>query len=167
MCAILNSLRAPWLLATEQSHVFTQHLHQRRNILAPLAQRWHADRQHIEAVKQVFAKVAFAHQFAQITRGGGNHPRIKRKQLVGAQRLNSRFLQGAQQLSLQAQGQVANLIKKQRATVGQQKFAIAPLAVGAGLGARCDAKKIGLQQGVGYGRYIQVINGPSALADVA
>ena len=167
MCAILISLRAPWLLTTAQGHVFTQHLHQRRNILAPLAQRWHVDRQHVEAVKQVFAKVSLAHQFAQITRGGGNHPRIKGKQLVGAERLNFRFLQGAQQPGLQAQGHVANLIKKLRATVGQQNFAIATLAVGAGLGARCDAKKIGLQQGVGYGRYIQVINGPSALADVA
>ncbi len=79
--------------------------------------------------------------------GGGDHPHVQRFDLVGAERLDLLFLQHAQQLGLQRQRQVADFVEEQRAAVGHLELADAPLALGAGEGARCGAEQLRLDQG--------------------
>ena len=58
-----------------------------------LAQRRHADRQHVQAVVQVLAELALAHQRREVARSGGDHAGVEGDDLVGAQRLDLAFLQ--------------------------------------------------------------------------
>ena len=109
------------------------------------------NRQHMQAVKQVFTKTPVTHHLQQIARGGGHHAHVKTHNLVRAQWLNLALLQGPQQLGLQAQRHVADFVQKQGAAIGQLELARARLALGAGVGAGGNAKKLSLQQGSGNG----------------
>ena len=148
------------LRAAAQGHVFAQHLHQGRNVLAPVTQGRHPYGQHVQAVKKVFAEQAFTHQTRQVTRGRGNHACVKRQKLVGAQRFNFAFLQSPQQLGLQGQRHVANFVQKQSTAMGQAEFAFAALLLGAGIGTWGHAKKLSLQQGVGHRSDVQADERP-------
>ena len=147
--------------AVAQRQVFAQHLDQGRNVAAPRTQRRHAQRQHMQAVEQVFAELATLHHGHQIARGGGHQAHIERHQLVRAQGLDLALLQGAQQLGLHAQRHVADFVQEQGAAVGQLELAIAPLAVGAGVGPGGHAKEFGLQQGVGHGGNVHAHERPA------
>ena len=91
---------------------------QQQHVVAALAQRryWHrVDRQ---AVVQVGAERAIGHQVAQAAVGGGDHAHVHAPGLVGAQALDFAVLQGAQQLGLHGQRQLAHFVKEQGAAVG-------------------------------------------------
>ncbi len=136
--------------AIAQGQVFAQGLDQRRDVTAPHPQRRHAHGQHMQAVEQVFAEPALAHQHTQIARSGGDDAHIKRHQLVAAQWLDLALLQRAQQLGLQTLRHVADFIEEQRAAIGQLELAVAPLAVGPGVGAGGHAEELGFEQRVGH-----------------
>ena len=104
----------------------------------------------MQAVEQVFAEPALAHQHTQIARSGRDDAHIKRHQLVAAQRLDLALLQRPQQLGLQTLRHVANFVEEQRAAIGQLELAIAPLAVGPGVGAGGHAEEFGFKQRVGH-----------------
>ena len=80
--------------------------------------------------------------------------------MIGAQRLNFTFLQGTQQLRLQAQGHVTDLVQKQGATVGQLEFSVTPLSISASESAGRNAKKLCLQQGFWHRRNVDADQRP-------
>ena len=132
---------------------------QRLQIGHALAQRGHADRQHIEAVVQVGTKRPFGHHGGQVAAGGGDDAHIDALHPVAAQRLHLLFLQHAQQLGLQGQRHVADLVEQQGAAIGPLELAIAALALGPGVGACRHAEKLGLEQGVGHRRDVHADEG--------
>ncbi len=74
-----------------------------------------------------------------------------RSHAVAAERLDFLLLQHAQQLALQRQRHVADLVQQQRATISGLELAVAPLALGAGVGAGRHTEELGLEQGFGHG----------------
>ena len=81
------------------------------------------DRHDIEAIEQLFAEVALRNLAHQVAVGGGDHANVHAQRLDAADSLELRLLQDAQQLDLHLDGQLANLIEKQRALIRQLKAA--------------------------------------------
>ena len=91
---------------------------QRGNVFHTLAQGGQRDREHIQAVVQVFAKLFIGHGLQQIFVGGRNDPHVDLALAGISHRLDDSLLQRAQNLGLQRQRHVTDLIEKQRAFVG-------------------------------------------------
>ena len=87
-------------------------MNQERNILAPVAKRRDFDRKHIEPVKKVLAKLFVADHVIQITMCSRNQTNIDMNGPCTSQPLELLFLQGAQELRLQIQRDVADLVEK-------------------------------------------------------
>ena len=86
---------------------------------AALAQRRHGDRQHVEAVIQVFAEAALADQRLQVLVRGGDDAHVHLHRVAGADALERHLLEHAQQLDLHLRRHVADLVQEQRAAVGR------------------------------------------------
>ena len=89
-------------------------LEQQGAIVVHLAQRRHLDREHRQPVIQVGAEVPFPDFLAQVAIGGGDHPGTREALLGLADTLELAVLEHAQKLGLQLQGQLADLVQKQR-----------------------------------------------------
>ena len=92
-------------------------VHQQRDVVAPVAQGRHADREDVEAEIEVLAERAVAHRVAQVDVGGGDdahvdlaHPRV-------ADALDLALLQRAQELALGGEAQRADLVEEQGSAV--------------------------------------------------
>ncbi len=92
------------------------------NILAARAQRRNADREHVEPVKQILAKLPALHLLDQILIGGRDQPDIDAHRPLRADRVDLALLQRAQQLDLQIERQFADFVEKQRAAIGLDEF---------------------------------------------
>src|SRR5882724_10227446 len=119
-----------------------------RNVLAPCTQWRNGQRQHMEAIKQVFAEVSGLYAIEQLTVGGRNNTNIDFDRLAAPDRLDLAFLQGAQQFHLCRKRQLADLVEKQRSAGGFHKFA-GMLFGGAGEGALFVAEQDGLNKVIG------------------
>ena len=106
-----------------------------------LPQRRHAQRVDLESVVEIGAKAAFGHLLLQIPVGGGDEAHIHPQRPIGADTLDLALLQGPQQLGLQAEGQFADLVQEQGATVGQLELA-GPITDGTGEGARITSYNV-------------------------
>src|SRR5580692_3092968 len=93
--------------------------YQSRNILCALSQRRDLDRKYFQTIIKVLAKGPLFHHRGQVPMGGGDQPHINLMRAVASEPLEFLFLQDAQQFRLKFQWYVANLVKKQRAFVGQ------------------------------------------------
>lgn len=91
------------------------------------------DADDVEAVEQIFAKLAIGHSFLQILVGGGDDPHIHLHRLVAADPVELAIGQHPQQPGLHIQRHVANLVEKQGTAVGLLEAAVADV-VGAGEG---------------------------------
>ena len=80
-----------------------------------LPQRRNEQWQHVQPVIQVFAKLAFCHRLLQQLVGRGDDADIHLDRLCPAQAQEVALFQHAQQFGLQAEGSIADLVKKQRA----------------------------------------------------
>ena len=126
---------------------------QQRDVAQPVAERRQVDGHDVQAIIEVFAKLAFAHHFGQIAVGGRNQPDID-VALGGIAHLLDAFgLQCAEQLSLGFHAQVADFVEKQRALVGRLEK---PLFCGDGAAERAlhVAEQLAFQQGGGQGAAI-------------
>ena len=123
-------------------------------VVEALAQGRHLDRQDVEAVIQVGAKLAAFDRRFKVGGGRGDHSHVTLDHFIGAHRLEFLLLQHPQQFALQGQGHVADLIEKQRAALGDLQLAGASLAIGAGEGAGGRAEKLGFQQRFGNRRAV-------------
>ena len=88
---------------------------QRRDIGGPFAQRRHRDREHVQAIEQVFAEAAGFDVGDQVAIGGRDDADVDLDQLAGADRLDLALLDGAQQLDLGRGRQLADLVEEQGA----------------------------------------------------
>src|SRR5580692_829321 len=93
--------------------------YQSRNILCALSQRRNLDRKYFQTIIKVLAKGPLFHHRGQVPMGGGDQPHVNLMRAVASEPLEFLFLQDAQQFRLKFQWYVANLVKKQRAFVGQ------------------------------------------------
>ena len=90
---------------------------------APLPERRHRDRKHVEAVIEVFAELPVARALGQIAIGRGDDAHIDLHRTLGADGIDFAFLQRAQELHLHVETQFADFVEEQRAAVGFQEFA--------------------------------------------
>ena len=102
--------------------------HQLGDILRPLGQRRHRDREDVQAVEQILAEAARRHVGGEIAVGGGDDPRIHLDGLARPHRLDLALLDGAQQLDLGGRRQLADLVQEQRAARSLDE--LAGMAVG-------------------------------------
>ena len=86
---------------------------QQRNVLGTLAQRRNADRKDVQPIIQVAAKLAILDHLFEIAIRGRHQAHIHLLGASAAQPLKLAFLQSAQQLGLNLEGNVANLVQKQ------------------------------------------------------
>src|SRR5690348_13628506 len=85
---------------------------QKRNVSWALAQRWDADREHVQAIVQVAAELAILHHFFEIAIGRRHQSHIDLFCSVAAQPLKLTLLQSAQELRLDLDRYVSHLVEK-------------------------------------------------------
>ena len=87
-------------------------VHQQLNVFTPLAKWRNFYRKHVQPVKKVLAKLIIADHAIQITMCSRNQTNIDMNGPRTSQPLELLLLQGAQELGLQIQGDVADLVEK-------------------------------------------------------
>ena len=124
---------------------------QHQQIGLPIAKRRHEDREHVEAIVQVFAERPRRDSLLHIFVGGGEETDVHFDGFRAAEALELALLQHAEQLHLRREGQIADLIEKERAAFGQLE---APLLsrVGAREGALLIPEELRLDEAVGQRR---------------
>ena len=96
---------------------------QQRHIFNALAQRRHVEWNHVQPVKQIFAKISALDFFFQILVGGRHHANIHLNGCLGAHRLEALLLQRPQNFGLGLQAHVAHFVQKERPAVGLLQLA--------------------------------------------
>src|SRR5262245_7322526 len=123
---------------------------QLRHIVEAVAQRRHPDREDVEAIVEVLAELAVLDQLDHVAVGGRDQAKIDLLRLLGTYRIDLAILQGAQQLDLRVEWQLAHLVEEQRAAVGLLELADA-LVDGARERAPLMAEQNALDQVLGDG----------------
>ena len=91
---------------------------QRRNVFGALAQRRQTQPDHVEAVKKIFAKSTELDPVFEILMGRGDDAHIGAHRIVATDAVELAVTQHAQKPRLQVERHVADLVEKQRSTVG-------------------------------------------------
>src|SRR6202022_3876150 len=125
-------------------------LHEKRNVFRPLFERGELNRHNAEAVIEVFAKLSFPEQCAQVLICRCNNPHIDGKECVRADAPHLLFLQNAKQLYLKTQARLRYLVQEDRAAVGCLKQS-APAVIRARERALLMSKQLAFQNGLGKG----------------
>ena len=123
--------------------------HQQRDVLAPFAERGQEDGDDVQAVVQVFAEPAVAHQLGEVRVGGRDDPHVDADRPAVSDAFELAFLQHPQQLGLQGAAHGADLVEEERAFVRRLQPARAR-GDGAGEGAADVAEQLGLEQALGH-----------------
>ena len=118
---------------------------QQRNVLLPVPERRHEDRNHVEAEVEILAEAPAPDFRLQILVGGREDAGIDFDPRRSADRLHRLFLQDAQHLGLRLQAHVADLVEEDRAAVGDLELA-APIGDGAGERAAHVAEQLAFDQ---------------------
>ena len=90
-------------------------LAEQRDVLGPLAQRRHAQRDRVDAEVEILAQLAVAQRRVEIDVGRADQPEVHADDAVAADRAVLALLQHAQQLGLQVRRHLADLVEQQRA----------------------------------------------------
>ena len=98
-----------------------QKLGQRRNVFGPFAQRGQFDRDHAEAIVEVFAEGLVGDQLFEVAVGGRDDAHVDVQIAHAAEPLKGRRLDDPQQFRLKFRRRVADLVQKNRAAVGQRE----------------------------------------------
>ena len=130
-------------------------LGQEGQIPRPRAQR--RDGHHVEgqAVQEVVAEGAGSRGGRQVDVGGADHPHVDPERLGAADPLHLAVLDHAQDLLLDGEARVGDLVEQQGPPVGQLETADAP-TLGTGEGPGLVAEELGLDQGLGDRRAVQL-----------
>ena len=115
---------------------------QRWQVFPALPQRGDDDLDDVQAVIEILAEPARLYVGGQVAVGGADDAHIHGLLLGRAQGAHAALLDGAQQLRLHRQGQVANFIEKQRAAARCLEITVAIL-VGARVRAFAGTEKLG------------------------
>ena len=100
----------------------------------------------IDAIKEVFAELAFLDHFGKVAVGGASQADVDGEAGVAAKALDAAFLQNAEKLGLQGEAQVANLVEKKSAAFGSLEAA-ATCDQRAGKGTALVAEELVFDQG--------------------
>src|SRR6267142_721187 len=93
--------------------------HHGRNVFATFAQRWQQNRNHIQTIVEIVTTLATLHHVHQIAVGRSHQPNVDLVSASATQALELLFLKDTQQLGLQRGRNIAYLVQKERAFVGQ------------------------------------------------
>ena len=96
---------------------------QNAHVLLPLAQRRHAQLDHVEPIEKVLPEPSLCHALRQVLMGGADDAHIHRFFRHRPHLADALFLDGAQQLHLHGQRQIGHLIQEQRAAIGRHEEA--------------------------------------------
>src|SRR3990172_228554 len=92
-----------------------------RDVLFSFAKGRKMNRDHVESIIEVLAELSLLHHGGQIMVRGGSDANIHVEGFFTADPLNLAFLDDAKQLHLHVRGEIADLIKENRASIGQLK----------------------------------------------
>ena len=134
-------------------------LHERRDVLSPLAQRRHRDREDVEPVPEVLAEAAGLHLLVQAAVGGGHEAHVGLERRGPADALELPVLDHPQELGLQLEGQLADLVEEEGAAVGDLEAALA-LGDGPGESALLVAEELALDERGRQRRAVELDEGP-------
>ena len=132
------------LLAVLRGELLDEIVDQDGNVLAPLAERGQADRDHLQPVVEVAAERARLDRLLQVAIGGREDADVDLDRLVRADAGDLAVFQHPQQLDLRGQGHVAHLVEEHRAAVGVFELAH-PIGRGVGKRALHVAEQLALQ----------------------
>ena len=136
----------------------------------PFAQGGQAQIDDVEAIEQVLAEGALLDGLGEIAVRGGDDADVDLDRLAAADAVDLAFLDGAQQLGLQAHIHLADFVEQQGAAIGLFELADAA-GDGAGEGALFMAEQFGFQQIVRDRRAIDrnegLVGARGLLVDVA
>src|SRR5207253_11301537 len=90
---------------------------ERKDVVAPAAERRDGDLDDIEAEVQVLPECAAADRVPKIGVGCAEHTNIDTPRLTGSESLEFAALQNAKELRLTSERQIGDLVKEQRAAV--------------------------------------------------
>src|SRR5580692_490432 len=96
-------------------------LHQQRNILRTLPQGRNVDRKHIQAIVEIAAKLLLQYHSFQVTMCCGHNAHVNFLRPRASQAFEFTLLQGAKELWLQLERDIADFIQEQRALMGYLK----------------------------------------------
>ena len=120
-------------------------LDQRRDVLGALPQRRHREREDDDAVVEILAERALAHQCVEVAVGGRDDAHVDGDRAIAADPLDLALLEHAQQLGLHGGRHVADLVEEERAALGLLELAEVPGAR-AGEGALLVPEQLRLDQ---------------------
>ena len=116
-----------------------------------LAQRRQHDRQHVQAIEQVFAEAPLTHFLLQVPVRGGDHAHVHVEVHRPADALERLLLEKPQQLRLERRHHLADLVEKHRPAIGRFEQA-ALLPIRARERAALVAEQLAFEQGLGQRR---------------
>ena len=93
-------------------------LDERRDLLAPLAQRRQLQRHDVQAVEEVLAEPALGDELLEVGVGGGDDADVDLDRLRLAERVDLVRFEEAQQLRLHVEPDIGDLVEEQRAAGG-------------------------------------------------
>ena len=106
------------------AELFQEMVEQQRNIFPAIAQRRKLKVNHVQAVIQILAKAAFAHQREQIHVGRGDDAHVHLDGVRAAQAHEFALLNHAQQLGLRLRADGGNFVEENRALIGDFEQAL-------------------------------------------
>ena len=127
---------------------------EQNRIAFTFAQRRHVHPDLVQPIIQILAEAAGADEVVDILIGGADDAHIDLDRAVAADALDHLVVQESQQLHLHRQRHVADLVEKQRPTVGAFDLADR-LLDSAGEGAFLVTEQLAFQQGLGDRRAIE------------
>ena len=120
--------------------------HERQAILArALAQRRDMQREHAQAVQQIFPKAPRSDVAHQVPVGGGNQPDVDRDLVAPPQAAERLGLEHLEEFGLQLGRQLADLIQEDAPAVGELEESLAAL-LGVGEGTVLVAEQFGVEE---------------------
>jgi serine/threonine protein kinase len=102
----------------EASELLVEHLDEQRDVVAALAQRWQAQRHHVEPVVEVGAEVSAVDGRAQILVSRRHHADVDADRIAATDALDHTLLDRAQEARLEIERQLADLVEEHGATGG-------------------------------------------------
>jgi hypothetical protein len=115
------------------------------DVVAARAQRRHLEREDVEPMEEVFAKLAAAHRLARVAVGGGDDAHVGLDGARGADAHERAGLQHPQQANLQLERHLGDLVEEERAAIGLLEIALV-LPVRARIAATLVAEHLVLDQ---------------------
>src|SRR6266404_821825 len=138
-----------------QAAVFLREIaHQKGNVFRTFAQGWDADGEYVEPIVQIAAEFPVFDHFSQVAVGSSYQAHVNLLGPSASQAFKLPSLQSAEQLGLDLDGNISNLVEKQRALIGELKPSNL-LRNRPGKGPLLVSKEFTLQQAGRYGCAIQ------------